>query len=587
MARKSGWQQFADNFNSVYNTFNTVGRNIESKKLMDQEEWTDAEGNPITDAALQDRARMRALADIYTKYGDPSGGLALRNQVATLESADRQNELNRQIFDNQVRIQGSIAESLANANVGLANANANSANASASLSRMRAGEIERLLGPRYDLAVNQARAAGFAADEAGVQSWLAEQTRDKTLAATLLGLDAGMATDGQTIAVTPSATDAAIAANNQTIAVAPSATDAAIAANNQTVAVAPSSTAAAIAQNENVVAAAPGTLARTNAENAAGVVAAENQVAAAPSALDADIATNRQTVATAGLGEAQANQDLSVLQTNASIISDAMAQNFETPAQTQAYIRDRIEASNMPTADKQAALATLNQVGIERITQRMQTITTEGAAALQTGGVQGLLTYYDGVDDGNTLRIEERDGQQVLIETRGTGDNARETVLHSSATVNGISDYMMNALRNPGTSLSIVASEADLLYRGAQTENLLSATTLQDRRAYTEILNQDETIARTEYIGAQVAKIEDDISARGGLGDREKLRLEGFNAFLRSPDFLYMQQQDADGAARVAAQMQATMGLIPPVPSGMDPVTWARMSEEDRRLFGR
>jgi hypothetical protein len=116
-------------------------------------------------------------------------------------------------------------------------------------------------------------------------------------------------------------------------------------------------------------------------------------------------------------------------------------------------------------------------------------------------------------------------------------------------------------------------------------EATLSATTLRDRQAYTEILTQDNLEARTEYIGAQVAKIEDDIAARGGLGDRERLRLEGFNAFLRSPDFLYMQQQDPVGANRVSAQMQATMGLIPPIPSGMDPITWANMSDEDRALF--
>lgn len=134
MARKSGWQQFADNFNSVYGTFNKLGRNIESKRIMDQEEFFDEDNNPLT--GLQaDRARMRALADVYTKYGDAEGGLKLRTQAAQSEQAERDNELQRQIFQNQVNIQGSIAEALARANVGdvrsrtgLNNANANRIN---------------------------------------------------------------------------------------------------------------------------------------------------------------------------------------------------------------------------------------------------------------------------------------------------------------------------------------------------------------------------------------------------------------------------------------------------------------------------
>lgn len=136
MARKSGWQQFADNFNSVYGTFKKLGKDIESSKLMEEDyEFyapDDAEkANPLS-GLDRDRAQMRALADIYTKYGDAEGGLKLRTQAAQSEQAERDNELQRQIFNNQVNIQGSIAEALANANVGnvrsrtgLNNANSN------------------------------------------------------------------------------------------------------------------------------------------------------------------------------------------------------------------------------------------------------------------------------------------------------------------------------------------------------------------------------------------------------------------------------------------------------------------------------
>ena len=40
MARKSPWQEFADNFNSVYGTFQKVGRDIETSRHIDDEKFT-------------------------------------------------------------------------------------------------------------------------------------------------------------------------------------------------------------------------------------------------------------------------------------------------------------------------------------------------------------------------------------------------------------------------------------------------------------------------------------------------------------------------------------------------------------------
>ena len=116
MARKSGWQQFADNFNSVYGTFNKIGRNIESKKLMDEDyEFyapDDTErANPLT-GLDRDRAQMRALADIYTKYGDAEGGLKLRTQAAQSEQAERDAEISRQTMAELIKQNGILRSGL-------------------------------------------------------------------------------------------------------------------------------------------------------------------------------------------------------------------------------------------------------------------------------------------------------------------------------------------------------------------------------------------------------------------------------------------------------------------------------------------
>ena len=127
MARKSPWQEFADNFNSVYGTFQKVGRDIETSRLMDDEKFT-AEGGlgfGLEGDELE-KARYKALGDVYTKYGQPDKGLAVRQSLANLEAKERENVLNRAILDEQIKQRGILATALANANIG--NVRANTAN---------------------------------------------------------------------------------------------------------------------------------------------------------------------------------------------------------------------------------------------------------------------------------------------------------------------------------------------------------------------------------------------------------------------------------------------------------------------------
>ena len=111
MARKSPWQEFAENFNAVYGTFQKVGKDIETSRLMDDEKFTAKGGLGFgLEGDALETARYKALGDIYTKYGDADKGLAVRQQLANLEEKKRSNELNRRILENQVNIQGKLAE---------------------------------------------------------------------------------------------------------------------------------------------------------------------------------------------------------------------------------------------------------------------------------------------------------------------------------------------------------------------------------------------------------------------------------------------------------------------------------------------
>jgi len=126
MARKSGWQQFTDNFNSVYNTFTDVAKDVETNKIMKQEEFLGADNKPLA-GIDRDRARMRALADVYTKYGDVEGGLKIRSDLAAVEQAEGNAEIQRQTMDELIKqrglLQSAIMKTQADANRGSAASN--------------------------------------------------------------------------------------------------------------------------------------------------------------------------------------------------------------------------------------------------------------------------------------------------------------------------------------------------------------------------------------------------------------------------------------------------------------------------------
>jgi len=130
MARKSGWQEFAENFNTTFEIGNKIQQGIATSKVMNDDKFL-AEGAAGYGLAGNDleKARYKALGDIYTRYGDPEKGLKFRTQLANLESADQENTINNRIYEELVKQRGSLKTqemegNNANtvANTGLANA---------------------------------------------------------------------------------------------------------------------------------------------------------------------------------------------------------------------------------------------------------------------------------------------------------------------------------------------------------------------------------------------------------------------------------------------------------------------------------
>ena len=123
MARKSGWQEFAENFNATFEIGNKIQQGMATSKVMNDEKFMaeGAAGYGLSGNELE-KARYKALGDIYTKYGDPEKGLNFRTQLANLEDKERQNLMDENTRNFREELLGKIArdQGLANVNKTLA-----------------------------------------------------------------------------------------------------------------------------------------------------------------------------------------------------------------------------------------------------------------------------------------------------------------------------------------------------------------------------------------------------------------------------------------------------------------------------------
>ena len=114
MARKSGWQQFAENFKSTYGAVNDFGRDGAARDIMDQEveEQFDASGAStgfsmggknyasMNDVGLQ---KNKELADNLAKHGDTTGAAALRASNAKTQGQSLDNQYSGQSLDARLK----------------------------------------------------------------------------------------------------------------------------------------------------------------------------------------------------------------------------------------------------------------------------------------------------------------------------------------------------------------------------------------------------------------------------------------------------------------------------------------------------
>jgi hypothetical protein len=503
MARKSRWQQFSDNFNSVYGTFNKAFSDIESAKVMKQE-FKDDQGGLLEGSAL-DRARINALADIKTRYGDTAGALALRSNQAALERTTFENDLNNELRPELLAQRGQLQSGLMSAQINSANAGAanNYANANATNVMLPGRVVEQGL--------------------TNVGLGLSNDYSSRTL-------------DGRIEQANAAARQATADAD-----VATGTVDSRIASSNA---------------NAREDSADADSAELTVAENLA---TTDERVAATLAELDAAVREAGNRVVTAE----QTARDNTVIE---DIFRQSTTMDFDTTQAANAWLIDQFAQNpDLSPQSRLSAAETVNRFGAEAIAGRAAEITQNMRTAWQKGGLQGLADAYEKIGDGIDARVE-RDGDTVrIIVDRGDGlpEIMDEATGKDAETVLGA--RLMARMDSPMTAMQIAAQEAALAQTNAETDRTQAQTSLINEQVFTEQLQADATTARNQLVQAQIEQINEEIrTSKASLGDAKKIALTGLTRMMADTNFITLRDQEPELAEQAKLDYMKTFGLVAP-----------------------
>ena len=434
MARKSGWQQFADNFNGVYGSVTSATRNIQMGRAT-RADYNDEAGNPLAGDAL-DRARVNALADIENRYGRPAEGLALRSNQAALQSTNFENDLNVQLRPELLRQRGALQS-------GLMEAQTNSANASAANSFANANATTTLLPGRVE---NQ----GLTNAGLGLSNDLAARTFDYNV-------------------------DTAQAAARQATA------DADVAVNTVDSRIQSSQAGADQASTD---------------ATRSGLLLEQDQATQDQriATMMAEL-TSQNALAVEKTGVVEGNaRDQSIF---GEVFAEILAQDFgDDYGAANAAIIDALSRTDMTPQGKLAAAELISKFGVQQLASEGAARTQRARDAYRDGGLTALLDLNDnednGIDvypeyDGDTVRAVRKfaDGRTEVLAT-ATGPNAEaEVTAQALALYEDPTSSMLVAgaiLENQAARAGIGQTEAETDRTVAQTQAIASEVGVNEAR---------------------------------------------------------------------------------------------------------
>jgi hypothetical protein len=563
MARKSGWQEFTENFNGVYGALTSTFKDIETSRVMNDEKFTaEGKGGAGLEGSALEAARYRALSDIQAKYGDVKGALESRNSYQSLRSATRENEIGDATQDEVTFQRGRGASGLLRGQTASANASANASNASAANSRSLVADRDATLDER------------LRSMQAGTASTLDATRRENERQPGYL------AQQGATLRSTDAGTESVLDATRRENERQPGYLAQQGAILRSTDAGTASVLDATSRENQKL----PGELQAQTDASAASQAATEQVVVKTDNLKATSPTTNALKIAEANLGINIAESALATATLEDKILSDVMSAGYKTAAEADAAVIEQIRASNMPLERQRELISTIQKIGLEKLGTDGAAFTQEGMNALAKGLDAGI-EWYDTVDNNDTLAIDRSEPGIVRV-MRTVGDSVTE--LFSATGPNAESEIMATLgvqISKPSAALSVAAEVANLAGTEATTAKDQSQTRLIDEQVFTEILRSDSIAAKDALVKAQTARTLQEIeTAQNGLGGRQKIAQEGLAALMRSSEFLLMGGDENGLELQQAAidQYRRTMNMqpAPPTQAELD-----AMSPEERALF--
>jgi hypothetical protein len=539
MARRSRWQNFSDNFNSVYGSFNKLGKDIESKKVMNSD-YTDDDGNALAGDAL-DRRRMMELSKVYTKYGDAEGGLGLRAQQAKIEADKRNNDLQSRILDHLVKQQGELTTSQMESDIASTDATTND-------TRSTTNRRDTLLPGEVD---QQAA------------------TLDNTVAST----DNTRSTINRRDALLPGEVENANLVNQG------------LGSANR------SSAAQADVDEALVDANVNRGVAESNSAISNSLVAADNAEISGKtlnSTIDAENDGNALKSAEAALGINTAENALAAATTEDVILSEVMNAGHEDSAAADADAIARIRNSDLPLERQRELISTIQSMSLEGLVNEGAQFTQAGLNALGQGLEQGI-EWYDTINNNDTLTIDRESVPGSVIINSAVGDTVTELFRADGPNADSqIIAELATRIQKPSAALTVAAQVADIAKSEQATDESASRTSLLDSQKFSEILGQDTERARKMLLDAQVAKTRQDIEQAGrGLQGADLIAREGLADLQKSAEFIMLGDQEGGAAlqAETLGNYMRVMRMADAPPAGVESQLWFSMTDEEKAAF--
>ena len=542
MARKSPWQEFAENFQGVYGTFKQIGQDVETGRIMDDEKFTaeGAAGAGLSGSAL-DKARYKALGDIYTKYGNAKEGLAMRQSVSNLESSERQNELDAATLEERKK-QNGILQSL------IMNSQANSNNARAALSF---GQLNT------ENALRDGKVENQTLNNAGLR--IANDTSK-------LAYDLGVAIQPGKIAATNTS-------NQSIVNQAPSADAAAIASNQSIVNQAPSADAAAIATNNLTSAQASNNLTLEDLRTQAGAEQYRVQVYEAYAAGNQAQINELQTLGFLDYSKRFSDGEFKTAEDAKDAYLGVVAQFDPTKA---------MEMAKKYSADEIGALA--NQ-GLKIQTEMNKILQKPGKSALEAA-----RTFFDKQNgDATGVTLRETENGYEMFETVD-GENVGSifqnlSVDDAKSALQGVTTYG-NATNYAEKLYARKVSNKGLQKTDAEIANLEQRTETSGAQADALMWSIGLDTAKVEKINADIEKINNDVK-NADTTKSVQIKEEGLQRFLSGDTYGYMLDSNPQGAANLLGSFKYNTGMLSPAlyEAGISLQQYLNMPDEDKAQF--